>query len=270
MGLKALLESVPDELRAHYVQVADGPHKGKWRLDVENVDGYGIEDVGALKRSLSAMRDERDRADRNTTAYKDLGDVDTIKDRLAALEKLKGAIPKDQLQQMVEQTTAELKKAHAKQLDEVGGKASRYEKAVRRLAVEAEARRLLLEAGALPESVDLLVGKAVEFGQVEWPDNADMPAVRVRGPNGVALPSSKQGQVEMDLAELVGGFREKYPPCFKPNGAPGGGATGGGSPSGGARAPGQIPVSRLNDIPFYRTVAAEAAKAGVPVTPVPG
>lgn len=270
MGLKALLENVPDELKAHYVQVADGPHKGKWRLDVESVAGFGLEDVAGLKSGLSTERDARAAAERKLKGFGDLGDPDELRDRLAALEKLKGAVPKAQLDELVAQTTAEIKKAHAKQLDEVGGKASRYEKAVRRLAVEAEARRLLLEAGALPESVDLLVGKAVEFGQVEWPDNADMPAVRVRGPNGVALPSSKQGQVEMDLAELVGGFREKYPPCFKPNGAPGGGATGGGSPSGGARAPGQIPASKLGDIPYFRQVAAEAAKAGVPVTTVPG
>jgi len=55
MSLKAILPEVPEGLEDHYV-AGTGANEGKFILSVESVDGFGLEDVGGLKRTLEEVK----------------------------------------------------------------------------------------------------------------------------------------------------------------------------------------------------------------------
>lgn len=89
MALKAQvedIESIPEGIRDHYTR--DG-ESGPYTLSVEGSDGWALENVGALKRSLSQAKEERREAKERLDRIGDVpADVQERLSRLAELEKL--------------------------------------------------------------------------------------------------------------------------------------------------------------------------------------
>lgn len=59
MSLKAVVDSIegmPEDIVAHYKEVKDKEGKVKFHLDVTSVDGLALEDVTALKTTLTTLR----------------------------------------------------------------------------------------------------------------------------------------------------------------------------------------------------------------------
>ena len=55
MSLKAIVDAVPEGLEDHYVAGTEA-NDGKFILSVESVNGFGLEDVGGLKRTLDEVK----------------------------------------------------------------------------------------------------------------------------------------------------------------------------------------------------------------------
>ena len=51
MSLKAIVEEVPENMNDFYVE-GEGANEGKFVLSVESVGGFGLEDVGGLKKTM--------------------------------------------------------------------------------------------------------------------------------------------------------------------------------------------------------------------------
>ena len=70
MPLKAIVEEVPENMNDYYV-AGEGANEGKFVLSVESVDGFGLEDVGGLKKT---MNDWKDKANTSRTKLDSFGE----------------------------------------------------------------------------------------------------------------------------------------------------------------------------------------------------
>ncbi|MFC3072357.1 hypothetical protein [Shinella pollutisoli] len=92
MALKAIVDAVdslPESAREFYVK---DETSGKFRLDVESVDGFALEDVSGLKTALGKERTTREGLERQVVRFKDL-DPDKAREALAKLEELTAIDP---------------------------------------------------------------------------------------------------------------------------------------------------------------------------------
>lgn len=265
MGLPAIIdtiEAVPEAQRPLYVQIKDekSPAKGKYALDVDPAAGFGLEHVEGYKSTIGRLRDIENEHKAKLKAYEGL-DPAAAREALANVEKLKGAVPKDQLDALVGAQVGEVKRTMQATLDQMTAAGKSKDEIIRELAIDQSATSAIVAAGG---NVDLLLPLIRGIAQIEAVEGQKLPAVRLRQ-NGVLLSTKKPGSTDpMSVSEYVEVLKEKYPQAFSAPAASGSGAAGGAGRSGsggGGRI--KVTTSDLSNPKRMSELEAEARKAGV-------
>lgn len=232
MALKFVLENldeVDEGLRSHYAPADDG----KFRLAVD-----GVEDTGALKRSLELAKKERNDAKALAAKYKDVDPDEYTRLKQEHEEReLSSATKKGEYEklktQLVEKHTAELSLKDAR------------ERALRStidvLMIDSEAVRAIAAAKGVPE---LLLPHVRNFVRVVEEDGKFQ--VKVVDKDGDPRVGDK-GE-PMTIPQLVAEMRgsDIYGRAFDSSGASGGGAPSGRSTPTGQDLSKLAPVERMN------------------------
>ena len=108
------LEDVPEALRDHFKQGEDG----KFRPEVESVDGWALEDVSGLKGTLEKEMDNRKEAERKLKTFGDLN-PDEARKTIARVKEIGDLDPEKEAEQIaakkLELQREELVKEHEKE-----------------------------------------------------------------------------------------------------------------------------------------------------------
>ena len=209
----------------------------------ELANGWAIEDIGALKRSLSEARSERDAAKKAIAAFEGIAPESAAEAR-DALEKLKagqlkGSKEIDEFKSSVEKKMAEERAALQAKLDA-------RTQALRDRMVKGELAPVIAQLGG-GEAMDAILTLAAQYIRVE--EDAQTGALKhsIVDRDGKPRVTKKGGSADpMGFEELIVEMREAPSTrgLFKAQAT---GGTGGGSQNGGAgRAadPGRIPSAR--------------------------
>lgn len=253
MPLKATLtEDQVNALPAHLKPEYKLDEKAKvYRLDVEPVGGWALEDVAGLKTVLSDRTERHKEAAAKVAAYGDL----TPEQAREAVEKLKALGDmgdKAKLDKIVADMTGQVEKKYQSEIEKRDKALSTLSQQLERQIVDGELARLISGSGdprLKGASFPLLIGAIRSQVKVEKVQTADGEglAARVMDPKtGAPLLSRKQGDNgPMGLEEYLLMLREdpKYAPAF-----PGSGSTGSGS-AGAANGVGGMSVAELAKMP---------------------
>lgn len=230
------LNALPEAQRSFYVP-REG-HEGEHVLDVDQVDGWALEDVGGLKNTLSAVATKRDEFKSRLEQFKDI-DPNKAREALTRVEQMKDWTPTEEVQARINARVEEVKTAMETDLTTARQAAAELEKQVEQYVLDdaidkAIARHKMVDGG--PDLMRPHVRQLVELAKVEGGGYA----ARVKGADGQHRFSMKQGSgaKHMDVDELVDAMAKE--PRFKVLFA-GSGASGSGPK------PGDKPTNRVGD-----------------------
>jgi hypothetical protein len=263
--IKAVYENeadIPANAKDLFVQAADGRLKGKWVLDADAVEEFGVADTRKLTSALASERTSRDRLEGEVRSLKEaIGDMD-ITEAKKALERVRkagGDLTRDEaVQAAIASATGEMKKKLDAEVSKHSEKAAKLAGTVRKLVVQSDLRAALVKAGVKPSLLDLAV-KAAE-------DSADVDGIDEGSPRLVFLDDKREkrysssGQL-MTADEFASILRERTPDLFQGPGAEGSGRTG--DVRGGGQQRFRITADEMRKNPNeYQRRKEEAAKVG--------
>lgn len=257
MALKAYLTEedhgkLDDASRKLYVQAGDG-----YRLDVESVDGWRLENVDALVSGKARLKKDYDDLREKAKAFDGLDPAEAR----AALDKLKA------LGDGESKTSEKLEAVRRQLLEEFEKKEQGY--VAQTQAIESQLQRHLIEAAASQalakhkgDAALLMPHIAASVRAVK--NEKGQYVLRVVAPDGETMTSKLSGRAgeDMTVDELVSGeYKQRFPAAFEGTGSSGSGATGSGRSSGGA---GRFTITReqARDPMAYQAVKAQAIAAG--------
>lgn len=283
------LETIDEAQRGFYAR--DG-EDGPFVLQVGAVNGRALEDVGGLKRSLAASREEsrlyrklgsRLGVDENV-AFEDFDHAlhekitglvsqgDEIKGLRQKLEKGSG-IKREDIEREVRATVTQQWEA---KLDESTRAHTTELTGVRRVAeksgIDDQVDKALLDAGATPATLALLRNEARARVRAQWSagsDGAPMLSVDVLDEQG--NPGVGGADSPKTLAELAEGLGKLYPQLYQSRGGSGAGGPGGkrgdGAGTGGGRPKHRGDFGSVEDkVRFIESEGREAFE-GLPLQP---
>jgi hypothetical protein len=259
------IEGLDESLQSHYVEQEDGT----FRLNVETVGGWALEDVAGLKSSLAKER-------KNARTYAaELAGFDKDGERLdaeaawEALTKLRDyeenppGDNNEEIQQLRDQFLAKEKKASDK-----------YQADLDALRTERDAIDALLNDSVIDTAVTAAIAK--HEGRQKWLSpyvrkyvkatnggEEGKRVARVIGPDGEERISLKSGSNDpMSVAEFVASLKDdpEWSDAFPGSGATGSGATGSDRASSGGTF--RISETDAADPAKYRAARKRAAEAG--------
>lgn len=242
MPLKAKIkdiEEVSEDLRGHYKHdEASGMHV----LDVEAVDGLGLEDVKGLKDALSSERGLTAKHEKALAAFKDI-DPNKARDALEKVEKFSQLDPEKEADKLAEvklkSLEGQLVEKHQGEVTGLKKEISKLTRLVDKFGVEAKLDKAMDTSGVLPEGKPVLKSHLRNFIKTEITDS-DL-TIKVVGADG--NPIIKDGSAaHMDMADLVEKMKADLPHVFKGSGK-------GGSGAGGSDVPG---LTKYDDNPYAK------------------
>lgn len=266
MALRALITKdehakLAEALRGEYQAQSDGTYL----LAVEGINGFSLENVTGLKASLSEEREAKRKLEARMTALGDI-DPDKARDALSKVEKMSKWTPEEKV---AEQIKAQIEQIERKYMAEIKTKDERLGKldgAVRGLVVDSEVQRVLAGKG----SAKLLLPAIRERIRVEEQDGQFRSVVLDdRGNPRITMKSGSNEQ--MGIEEFVLGLKSdpELGHAFFGSGHSGTGASGTSGGGGGGTGRFVLRESEARDHDRYRTMRAEAEKAGKSVEVVP-
>ncbi|WP_029581949.1 hypothetical protein [Bradyrhizobium sp. URHD0069] len=203
MALKAIvetIESVPEAARGFYKE-----NEGKFILEVEPVDGFGLEDVSGLKNTLGKEMTLRKRLEKDVLKFKDI-DPDKARDALARLEELGNIDPTKEADKIVserlEAAKRQLLEKHGEEIKTRDGRIGQLTKTVEGLLIDQSATAALAESKG---SVELLLPHVQKHTRVRE-DNGRF-VVEVVDKDGNARIGNAKGD-PMTIADLVQEMRQ--------------------------------------------------------------
>lgn len=220
--LKAIvdgLDSVPEALRGYYEEDAD---LGKFRLKVEPVEGFALEDVSGLKSALGKERTTREKLERDFAKFKDI-DPEKAREALAKVEEYRTIDPKKDADRIAnEKFEAAKGQLLEKHLEEIATRDKRIEHlaaTVSELMIDQVATAALAEAKG---SVDLLLPHVKARTRVKEVDGKFV--VEVIDKDGNVRIADAKG-TPMDIKGLVAEMRqsEAFGRAFEGSGQSGSG-----------------------------------------------
>lgn len=264
MALKAIISQeehakLPDALKGEYQAGKDG----RMTLQVNPVDGWGLEDVTALTRALSTERENASKYAAQLDGLKDL-DPAAARDALSKVAKMKDWTPEEKVREQIKLREESLRGEFEKSIGEEKKKSDRYLSEVNNLLIRSKAMSAL--AGkAEPE---LLLPIIERRSRVVERDGKFV--AQVLDDNGAPMmhaTKDAQGRtvvVDMPLEHFAMSLKDnpRYAPAFFGTGHSGGGAQGSG---GGTRSGGQFTITESEareDPRKYQAIRAEAEKSG--------
>lgn len=244
MALKATLtEDLHKTLPAHLQSEYKLDEKTKtYRLDVEPVGGWALEDVAGLKTVLSERTERHREAAAKVAAYGDL----TPEQAREAVEKLKALGDmgdKAKLEKIIADMTGQVDAKYKGELAARDQQIAQLNQWAQATLIEAEAARLLSGSTnpSLKGSYELLIGVIRNHVKVQRTKVGDSEgfAVQIVDPKtGVPMLSQRQGNngpMQMEEFLLTLRAQPAYAPAFAGSGSTGSGSAGsanGGSSNG--------------------------------------
>jgi hypothetical protein len=279
MSYKAIIKNksdIPEGLEKEYVE-----REGIFYLDVEEVDGFKLDNPQALKNTITAVRTERDAFQTSLKTFegiedpaaamaavakiKELGDLDG----LDIDEKIKAGIEEHKTQLTTKFENDRLK-LETKSKDDMTAADSKYESLFgqyREQAVKNDALRILSELGG---NAKLLMPMIQQRARVNMTEDGAY-GIQIIGDDGNPVMTKVPGKTDdMTLKEYVTGLRNdsNLAAAFSGDGASGSGSTpspsGGKTPSasGSANVPVRMTSAEASDLNNYKRISEAAAKEG--------
>ena len=245
MALSAVIastEGLPEDVSKEYrdpteAEVAATPAlKDMKVLDVTPTNGMGLDNVDALRTTLSKEKGRADRAEQSAAAFGDLK-ADDVKARLEKLTELESLDPEKEAdaiaQRKVDAAKAQMSEAHAAEVDQLKKVGSGYRSQLEDVLITDAARAAIVEAGGSSEALLPHIQSSIKL--VEKDGRFEKQVVDAEG--NPRIGDSQGGP--MTVSQLVEEFKgkEAFAPLFVASGNSGGGAgggSGGGSPPKGA------------------------------------
>ena len=269
--LKALYESVeqiPAELRGHYVELKDGPGRGRFALAVEPSGGFAFEHVDGLRNGIAEERSERKRLKEALAAF-DGVDAAWAREAKTKYDEMLKWTPEDKVREKIAASVKDIKADLEGKLGERDKKLAAKDQAIRKLLIRAEAGRAIAD---LKGDTDLVMPLIETVADVVWSDGADLPDVVIMEDKKTPLITRESGKTgNMGVREYVEKvLRERHPRAFDGTPHSGAGSSGGGSGGGGGGSV-TITEAELRNPQVYQARREAARKAGQ-VTPqvIPG
>jgi hypothetical protein len=235
MALKAIIDSIDglsEDVKKEY-KPGEGKLQGKFVLDVAEVDGFALDNVGTLKTTLQKERETVATLKKSVKAFDGL-DAAQAREALEKLEEIKNFNPDQKITEGIRQREEQLSKKWKKEVDDREEAIKATTKQLEEVLIDNAAVKALSEAKG---SAKLLLPHVKTRTRLRKTD-AGQYVVEVVDENGTARISPKAGsQDPMTISELISEMRgsDDYASAFAASGAngsgapPAGGATGGNS-----------------------------------------
>lgn len=228
MTLKAFVSDVStldESVQSMYKET-----EGGYVLDVEEADGYSLENVSGLKSALGKERSSVDELTKKVRKYEkqyegvDPEEYRTVKaeyERLVGLDPEKEAdkIADAKINDKLTKKQKEWQKQHEETVAPLTAKLSVYEEQLHKLMVENTINSTLADNGVLPGYAELLASQARSSAKLV--DSDGVPVVAVMEGN---TPRVRGDGQNMTVADLVAEYKEKYPDMFSAKFKSGGGS----------------------------------------------
>ena len=215
MALKAIIESkedVPESVRGEYAE-----KDGKFYLQVDEVDGYALEDVAGIRKVLDEVKAERGQL------RKDMSEVDgeagSLKRKIVELEASQSSKSKEKLETL----KADLEELHRTEMGKITGENESLIQALEHSELTQKATLALTAAGFTKNGVNLLLNTEIKR-QAKLVKGDDGYSVSVVNDKGMER-SGKSGGA-MDLTELAAELATNYPELVTGSQQTGPGVTG--------------------------------------------
>jgi len=262
MALKAILTdeefgALPEGFGEHYEKQNDG----RYRLAVESVGGYSLEDVVGLKGALAEIRQKADERKKSLEKFADL-DPDKARTAMEKLEEMANWTPDEKVKEQIEAIKSQLTEKYT---GEVKGRDDKINHLLRQLEEHLVTAAATSAITKHKGNVDLLLPHVK--AAVRMVEDDGKFTARVYGPDGNPKISMKQGSQDlMSIEEHVATMKQSdaFAPAFAGTGATGGGATGSDRP-GGHGVPYVMTREQAKDVRAYRAAKEAADKAGRPL-----
>lgn len=233
MPLKAIVddvETLDEGVREFYVKDEES---GVFRLDVEEVNGYTLENTEGLKSALTKERKAAKDYEKQIKTYKeryDGLDPDEARTAMQKLEELSQFDPQSEAEKIAQEKyetqrkrleTSLNKQWEAKIKNEYEPIAEKYK------SVESQLRKELVHSAALKAiaeedgDVDLLLPHVVGKMKFELSDNNEYKAF-IADKDGEPVYNNKG--LPMSTREFVSSLKTKFPGAFKSDAQSGGGS----------------------------------------------
>lgn len=242
-------DGLPEPLQAEYMQQEDG----NFLLNVDPVDGFALENVTGLKRTLAKTRTDMNSLKKKAEAFGDL-DPQEATDAITRLAEISeggdgenDAKWKTREEQMV--------KRHQQELAARDEQVSQYEGQLKKLTIDNEITKALAANGVKDNKVlPVFIKNNVKM---EKGENGNMRAV-VLDENGHEAIGDSNGN-PMTISQYVEGLANdsQFALFFPGSGASGTGATGGSGQSGSRRTGGTPKTISADD---HKAISANADK----------
>jgi hypothetical protein len=206
MALKAIISKdehgkLADALKGEYADSGDG----NFRLSVEAVNGWALEDVAGLRRTVETTRKERDDAKVASKKFVDADgnplDPEKVTEALSFYARMKDAKPDEKIAAQHVAREQELIKKHTQEIKERDAQIAALDGEVGSYVVDVEVANIMRENGG--GSAGLLLGETRRFIKVER-DATGKRVPRIYDENGVKritrVPGSRE---DMSLKEFV-------------------------------------------------------------------
>ena len=226
MALKPFVGSeaeVPEAMKEHYSLDEDS---GNYRLNVEPVDGWSLENVAGLKSTLGKLKERSTAAETALQPFsaleRDAGELSTALSELNALREAQGneseqvSALRQSMENLRQQSRSELEKAVAPLQVKLDARTNQLKEAT----ITAELRKAIVDQGGNPT---LLVPAMLPSVRAEETDDGRIQAVVVDSEGTARVTGADLAP--MQFTDLVSEVKERpeFAPAFSANGASGGG-----------------------------------------------
>lgn len=200
--------TLPDVVKAEYKKREDG----MFLLQVNEVSGFGLENVTGIKKALSTERKLRETAEAKVSQFKDI-DAEAARDALAKVAEMDGWDKDTKTKELVEQATRKLSEKHKTELTQKEQRETQLMGALEGALIESAATAAIVEHSG---NVDLLLPIVRKYAKVEEKDGKF--EVRVLDDDGTNRITSKTGSTDPmgigDFVSTVLKTDKRYQPAF--------------------------------------------------------
>jgi|TARA_Y100000310_G_scaffold255696_1_gene263237 hypothetical protein len=226
MALKPFVgseEGIPEALREHYSLDED---TGSYRLNVEQVDGWALENVSGLKSTLGKLKERSQAAEAALQPYaaieRDAGEITSALQELNQLREAQGDESeqvnalKQGMENLRQQSRNEIEKAVAPLQAKLEARTGQLKEAT----ITSELRKAIVDQGGNPT---LLVPAMLPSVRAEESDDGRIHPVVVDSEGTARVTGADLAP--MSFQDLVSEVKDRpeYAPAFSANGASGGG-----------------------------------------------
>lgn len=218
-------DTLPEALQSEYTQ----QESGGFLLNVDPVDGFALENVTGLKRTLAKTRTDLTTAKKRAEAFGDL-DPQEATDALARIAEIsEGGESGDDAKFKARED--QLVKRHQQELSSRDSTLTQYKSQLEKLTIDNEITKSLAEKGIKDNRV--LPTFIKQFVKMEQNTDGTMRAVVLDEQGHEAIGDSKGNP--MTISQYVDGLASdpQFAPFFPGTGSSGTGATGGSAANGG-------------------------------------